>query len=71
MNHPDIHKYNLSSIECCISGSAPLPVEIQEKFEQITGGKLVEGYGLSEASPVTHSNFIWGKRKKGSIGVPW
>jgi len=71
LNHPDIHKYNLSSIECCISGSAPLPVEIQEKFEQITGGKLVEGYGLSEASPVTHSNFIWGKRKKGSIGVPW
>ncbi|UGB29738.1 AMP-binding protein [Metabacillus sp. B2-18] len=71
LNHPDIHKYNLSSIECCISGSAPLPVEIQEKFEQITGGKLVEGYGLSEASPVTHSNFIWGKRKKGSVGVPW
>lgn len=71
LNHPDIHKYNLSSIDCCISGSAPLPVEIQEKFEQLTGGKLVEGYGLSEASPVTHSNFIWGKRKKGSIGVPW
>lgn len=71
LNHPDIQKYNLSSIECCISGSAPLPAEVQEKFEKVTGGKLVEGYGLSEASPVTHANFIWEKRKKGSVGVPW
>ncbi len=71
LNHPEIQKYNLSSIECCISGSAPLPIEIQEKFEKVTGGRLVEGYGLSEASPVTHANFIWGKRKKGSVGVPW
>ena len=44
----------------CLSGSAPLPVEVQEKFEEITGGKLVEGYGLSETSPVTHANFIMG-----------
>ncbi|TXC90155.1 AMP-binding protein [Metabacillus litoralis] len=71
LNHPDIQKYDLSSIKCCISGSAPLPVEVQEKFEQVTGGRLVEGYGLSETSPVTHANFIWGERKKGSIGVPW
>ncbi|WP_226667109.1 AMP-binding protein [Metabacillus litoralis] len=71
LNHPDIQKYDLSSIKCCISGSAPLPVEVQEKFEKVTGGRLVEGYGLSETSPVTHSNFIWGERKKGSIGVPW
>ncbi|HZH62845.1 MAG TPA: AMP-binding protein [Metabacillus sp.] len=71
LNHPDIQKYNLSSIECCISGSAPLPADVQEKFEKVTGGKLVEGYGLSEASPVTHANFIWEKRKKGSVGVPW
>ena len=71
LNHPDIEKYDLSSINACLSGSAPLPVEVQEKFEEITGGKLVEGYGLTETSPVTHANFIWEKRVKGSIGVPW
>ena len=72
LNHPDLKKYDLSSIDSCISGSAPLPVEIQQKFEEITGGKLVEGYGLSEASPVTHSNFLWDvPRVKGSIGVPY
>ncbi|RFU65937.1 long-chain fatty acid--CoA ligase [Peribacillus glennii] len=72
LNHPDLAKYDLSSIEACVSGSAPLPVEIQERFEQVTGGKLVEGYGLSETSPVTHSNFVWDQpRVKGSIGVPW
>ncbi|WP_312754446.1 AMP-binding protein [Rummeliibacillus suwonensis] len=72
LNHPDIDKYNLSSIKACISGSAPLPVEVQEKFEKVTGGKLVEGYGLSESSPVTHANFIWSnERVRGSIGVPW
>lgn len=72
LNHPDLKKYNLSSIKACISGAAPLPVEVQEKFEEITGGKLVEGYGLTESSPVTHANFIWEqKRVKGSIGVPW
>ncbi|MCA0969874.1 long-chain-fatty-acid--CoA ligase [Halobacillus litoralis] len=71
LNHPSLKKYDLSSIEACISGSAPLPVEVQEQFEKITGGKLVEGYGLTETSPVTHSNFVWGKRVSGSIGVPW
>src|SRR5699024_9761028 len=64
-------KYDLSSIEACISGSAALPIEGQEQFEEITGGKLVEGYGLTEASPVTHANFIWDKRINGSVGVPW
>jgi len=72
LNHPDLEKYDLSSIEACISGSAPLPLEVQDKFEEVTGGKLVEGYGLSEASPVTHSNFLWDvERVKGSIGVPY
>ncbi|HLR52308.1 MAG TPA: long-chain-fatty-acid--CoA ligase [Candidatus Avamphibacillus sp.] len=71
LNHPDLEKYDLSSIEACISGSAPLPVEVQQSFEKITGGKLVEGYGLTESSPVTHANFIWDKRVNGSIGVPW
>ncbi|WHX39545.1 long-chain-fatty-acid--CoA ligase [Mesobacillus sp. AQ2] len=72
LNHPDIKKYDLSSIDSCISGSAPLPVEVQERFEEVTGGKLVEGYGLTESSPVTHANFLWDKKRvKGSIGVPW
>lgn len=71
LNHPDLKKYDLSSINACISGSAPLPVEVQEKFEEVTGGRLVEGYGLTETSPVTHANFIWDKRVIGSIGVPW
>lgn len=72
LNHPDLKKYDLSSIDSCISGSAPLPVEVQESFEEVTNGKLVEGYGLTESSPVTHANFLWDReRVKGSIGVPW
>jgi long-chain acyl-CoA synthetase len=71
LNHPDIKNYDLSSVQACISGSAPLPVEVQEQFEKVTGGKVVEGYGLSEASPVTHSNFLWGNRVSGSVGLPW
>ncbi|NCU17041.1 long-chain-fatty-acid--CoA ligase [Pallidibacillus pasinlerensis] len=72
LNHPDLQKYDLSSIDSCISGSATLPVEVQEQFENLTGGKLVEGYGLTEASPVTHANLLWdGERIKGSIGIPW
>ncbi|MBS4176104.1 long-chain-fatty-acid--CoA ligase [Lederbergia citrea] len=72
LNHPELKKYDLSSIESCLSGSAPLPYEVQQKFEEVTGGKLVEGYGLTESSPVTHANFLWDqKRVKGSIGVPW
>ncbi|MFS0780656.1 long-chain-fatty-acid--CoA ligase [Bacillus sp. 1P06AnD] len=72
LNHKDLSKYDLSSIQSCISGSAPLPVEIQEQFEKVTNGKLVEGYGLTETSPVVHSNFLWDRpRIRGSIGVPW
>lgn len=71
LNHPDLSKYDISCIHSCLSGSAGLPVEVQEQFEKVTGGKLVEGYGLSEASPVTHSNFLWDRRVSGSIGVPW
>jgi long-chain acyl-CoA synthetase len=71
LNHPDITKYNISSIKTCLSGSAPLPIEVQQKFEALTGGRLVEGYGLTECSPVTHSNPIWEKRINGSIGLPW
>jgi long-chain acyl-CoA synthetase len=71
-NHPEVGKYNVSSIRACLSGAAGLPPEVQEGFERLTGGKLVEGYGLSEATPVTHCNPIYGKRKDGSwIGVPF
>jgi long-chain acyl-CoA synthetase len=72
INHPEVKsgKLDLRSIRACLSGAAPLPVEVQVEFEGITGGKLVEGYGLSEASPVTHANPIDGMRKEGSIGMP-
>jgi long-chain acyl-CoA synthetase len=71
-SHPDIGKYDVSSIRACISGAAGLPPEVQDSFEALTGGKLVEGYGLSEATPVTHCNPIYGKRKEGSwIGIPF
>jgi long-chain acyl-CoA synthetase len=67
---PGVRKYGVNSIQACISGSAPLPVEVQEAFEKLTHGRLVEGYGLTEAGPVTHGNPLYGKRKIGSIGVP-
>ena len=71
-NHPDVGKYDVSSIRACLSGAAGLPPEVQEGFERLTGAKLVEGYGLSEATPVTHCNPIYGKRKEGSwIGLPF
>jgi len=69
-HHPGVRKYGIDSIEACISGSAPLPVEVQEEFEKLTRGRLVEGYGLTEASPVTHANPLYGRRKIGSIGIP-
>ncbi|OPA76938.1 long-chain fatty acid--CoA ligase [Paenibacillus selenitireducens] len=70
IHHPDIKKYSLSSIKACVSGSAPLPIEVQETFESLSGGRLIEGYGLTEASPVTHANTVWEKRKIGTIGIP-
>src|SRR5690625_5359543 len=71
LNYTYINKYDLSSIKACISGSAPLPLDVQTKFEEITGGRIVEGYGLTESSPVTHANLVWDKRINGSIGLPW
>jgi len=71
INHPDVQNYDLKSVNACISGSAALPVEVQKRFEELTGGRLVEGYGLSEASPVTHCNPIFGLRKTGCIGLPF
>ena len=65
-----IRKYGIQSIKACLSGSAPLPVEVQESFEKLTKGHLVEGYGLTEASPVTHANPLVENRKVGTIGLP-
>ncbi len=69
-NYPGVRRYGVSAIQICVSGSAPLPVEVQEAFEKLTKGHLVEGYGLTEASPVTHSNPLKGERRVGSIGLP-
>ncbi len=66
----DIKSHDLSSLKFCISGGAPLPLEVKRDFERVSGCKLVEGYGLSETSPVTHINPISGTVKEGSIGLP-
>ncbi len=71
VNYPEIEKYDISSIKACISGAAPLPVEVQQEFQTLTGGRLVEGYGLSEATPVTHANPIFGENRIGTIGLPF
>ncbi len=72
--HRDLKKYNLKSVRFCISGAAPLPPEVQKKWLEVTGGVLVEGYGLTESSPCTHCNPLDRSMKKvkiGSIGLPW
>lgn len=71
-NHPDVKagKYDLTSIKSCISGAAGLPSEVQKEFMRITGGKLLEGYGLSEASPVVCANPVSTGGRIGYIGVP-
>src|SRR3546814_18020621 len=68
--HKARDEYDLSSIKFCISGGAPLPVEVKHAFEMLTGCKLVEGYGLSESSPVATCNPADGLNKSGSIGLP-
>lgn len=68
-NHPKVSTFDLSSIRVCVSGSAPLSVDVMERFEKLTGARIVEGYGLSETSPVTHVNPLRGRRT-GTIGVP-
>lgn len=69
-NHPLASSYDLRSIRVCISGAAPLPVEVQQAFEGVTGARLVEAYGLAEATSVTHCTPIYGERRTGSIGLP-
>jgi len=70
-NYPELSEYDVSSIRACISGAAPLPVEVQQRFQDLTGARLVEGYGLSEATPVTHANPIFGDNRIGTIGLPF
>ncbi|HMO57063.1 MAG TPA: long-chain fatty acid--CoA ligase, partial [Roseiflexaceae bacterium] len=70
INHPDVASFDLRSIKACLSGSAPLPVEVQERFTALTGGRLVEGFGMTELSPVSHANPLYGESRKGSIGIP-
>ncbi|MGZ7042520.1 MAG: long-chain-fatty-acid--CoA ligase, partial [Thermoanaerobaculia bacterium] len=70
LNHPKARQYGIDKVRAFNSGSAPLPVEVIEQFEKMTGGTLNEGYGLSEASPVTHTTPSLSRRKPGSIGIP-
>jgi len=69
-NYPRVKEYDLHSIRACISGAGPLPKEIQTKFEELSGARLIEGYGLTESSPVTHANPVYDRRKLGTIGLP-
>jgi long-chain acyl-CoA synthetase len=71
LHHPNLQRYNLTSLWGSISGSAPLPQDVQSRFEALTRGRIIEGYGLTETSPVTHLNPIAGRRKPGSIGLPF
>jgi len=70
--HPKVKDYDLSSLKMAISGAGPLPLEVQNRFEEVTGSVIIEGYGLSEATPVTHANPInKDLRKQGTIGLPF
>jgi len=68
---PRIDRYDLRSLRVCLSGASPLHAAVQERFERLSGVKISEGYGLTEASPVTHCNPVFGDRPAGSIGVPF
>lgn len=70
-NHPRVAHYNLRSLKVCNSGAAPLPPDVQERFQKLSGARLIEGYGLSEASPVTHANPAYGDCRIGTIGIPY
>lgn len=68
--NPDLGKFDLSSVKVCLSGAAPLPRKVQETFQEITGARLVEAFGMTESSPATHTNPL-DRNKIGTIGVPW
>jgi long-chain acyl-CoA synthetase len=71
INDPRLPKLDLSALWACISGSAPLPLEVRDRFEALSGCTMMEGYGLTEAAPITHLNPIQGKRPPGSMGMPF
>ena len=70
INDPRLPKLDLSALWACISGSAPLPLEVRDRFEALSGCTMMEGYGLTEAAPITHLNPVQGKRPPGSMGLP-
>ncbi|MBI4963193.1 MAG: long-chain fatty acid--CoA ligase [Desulfomonile tiedjei] len=70
INFPELKKYSLKSLKGCFSGGAPMPMETMRKFEELTGAQICEGYGLTETSPVTHTNPFGAKTKLGTIGLP-
>jgi long-chain acyl-CoA synthetase len=70
LDSPRVRRHDLKSIRACISGAMKLPIDTQERFERTTGGRLVEGYGMTEASPATHCSPLVGPRKPGSVGLP-
>ena len=69
-NYPGIEAIDVRSVKGCLSGSAPIPVQVLERFERLTGARIVEGFGMSETSPLTHANPFLGKRKVGTVGIP-
>lgn len=69
-NHPKLSEFDLTSLKMCVSGGAALPLEVQKRFEELTGCSLVEGYGLSETAPVACCNPLFAQSKSGSIGLP-
>jgi long-chain acyl-CoA synthetase len=71
LDHPDIRKTSMTCIKGCFSGSAPLPLEVIKKFEGLTRAAISEGFGLTEAAPITHANPFNGVRKVGSVGLPF
>lgn len=71
MQQREFENTNFQGLRYCISGSAPMPVEVMQQFKERTGSDIIEGYGLTEASPVTHLNPLRGTRKAGSIGLPF
>jgi long-chain acyl-CoA synthetase len=71
LQQKNIRDFDLRSIRYCVTGSAPMPVELSKQFKDLTGAEIIEGFGLTESSPVTHLNPLRGKRKTGSIGLPF
>ena len=69
-NYPGIERADVRSVKVCLSGSAPIAPDVLQRFERLTGAKIVEGYGMSETSPLTHANPLHGERRVGWVGLP-